>query len=290
MGSGERRRRLKGLKTHQLRDGLAVVHGQDAKAMTERAVQALGGMDRLVSEGDVVVVKPNMTFERAPKMAANTNPEVVAALVELCVAAGARQVKVVEHTISRNPRPAYKISGIARAAREAGADVLFVDDARFHPLRIRGEALREWPFYDEFIFADRADVLINVPATKHHSTSRLSMGMKNVLGMVGDERGLLHQDIHAKIADLNRVAMIDLTVLDAFRVMRRHGPSGNSLADVDNSTDGARRIVVGTDRVAVDAYGATLFGIQPRDVGFIREAEAAGIGSADIQLVEELTV
>jgi len=285
------RRRLKALKTHGLDKGVAVVHGENPRAMTQKAVESLGGMSKLVSKGDVVVIKPNMAWERTPDRAANTNPDVVAALVEMCVAAGAARVKVIEHTISPNPRPAYEMSGIAEAAKRAGAQVLFVDQERFHELPIpNGKALKSWPFYEDFVFADRVDVLINVPAAKHHSTSRLSMGLKNVFGMIGGERGALHKDIHPKIADLNRVLKIDLTVLDAYRILTQHGPSGNSLADVDNSPERARRIVVSTDPVAVDAYGATLFGLKPDDIGFIREAHEAGLGELDFKVTAELAV
>jgi len=105
--------------------------------------------------------------------------------------------------------------------------------------------------------------------------------MKNVLGMVGGERGQLHQDIHRKIVDLNRVVRVDLTVLDAYRVLRRHGPNGGRTEDVDNTAEGARRIVAGTDQVAVDAYGASLFGYEPEEIGFVKLGREAGLGQSD---------
>jgi uncharacterized protein (DUF362 family) len=199
----------------------------------------------------------------------------------------------MDHTCSSNPRPSYNISGIEAAARRAGAEVAYVDRSRFRELPIPGgKAIKSWAFNDAFVLEDEVDVLINVPIAKHHSTSRLTMALKNVFGMVGWDRGRLHKDIHPKIADLNRVVRVDLTVLDAYRVLRRHGPTGGMLDDVDNSVDGARRIVVSTDPVAVDSYGATLFGLEPGDVGFIKEAYDACLGEMDYKLkgFEELTV
>ncbi|MDO8131171.1 MAG: DUF362 domain-containing protein, partial [Candidatus Brocadiales bacterium] len=115
-------------------------------------------------------------------------------------------------------------------------------------------------------------------------TSRLSMGLKNVFGMIGGDRGSLHTDIHPKIADLNKFVKIDLTVVDAYRILKNHGPTGGRLDDVDNSIDRARRIIVSTDSVAADAYSATLFGIQPKDVGYIRESHEQGLGEIDYRL------
>jgi len=285
--------RLKAFKPNELDKGLVVARGEDAAALTREAVQALGGMDRLVSRGDRVLVKPNMAWNSAPQYGANTNPQVVAEIVRMCVEAGARTVTVLDNTPSDNPAPAYEASGIAEAAREAGARVPFVRPDGFHMLPIPdAEAVTAWPFYERVVFADLCDVLINVPVAKNHSTSRLTMGLKNVFGMVGGRRGELHPDIHRKIADLNRVVRIDLTVLDAYRVLRRHGPSGGRLEDVDNSREGARRVVASVDRVAVDAYGATLFGMAPGELGFIKASHAAGLGEMDLSRVGvvELTV
>jgi len=274
-----------------LKRGLAIAHGtapapqgerEVVRRMTRAAVDALGGMARLVRRGSTVIIKPNIAWATPPEMAANTNPHVVAALVEMCREAGAGKVKVMDHTISRSPQPSYDASGIARAAADAGAEVAFVDASRFVERPIPGGfVLQSWPFYEEFVAADACDVLINVPVLKAHGTSRLTMGLKNAFGMVGGERGDLHPDIHRKIPDLHRVIKVDLTVLDAYRVLRRHGPTGGRLEDVDDTPDGARRIIAGTDPVAVDAYGAHTFGYEPEDVGFIRFARQAGLGQSD---------
>ncbi|NOZ22329.1 MAG: DUF362 domain-containing protein [Planctomycetes bacterium] len=295
LGSGKKHRKIRQRRAdNQLEKGLAVVHGEDPKAMTYKAIEELGGMGKLVCKGDVVVVKPNMTWaDRGPEYATNTNPQVVAAVVEMCLAAGAAKVKVFDHTISSNPRPAYEGSGIQVAAEKAGADVVYVNPDRFYMIQIPdGARLKEWAFYEDCIYKDKCDVLINVPATKQHGTSRLSMGLKNAFGMVGLERGNLHQGIHQNIADLHRVVRVDLTVLDAFRILLRNGPYGGRLQDVSNSPKNARRVVASVDPVAVDAYGSTLYGFQPSDIGFINEAHKGGLGEIDFKKngFEEFTI
>ena len=283
--------KLKGLAKNGLSPKLSVVHGgtdsaEDEKtvvgAMTRAAVDALGGMKSLVKKGDTVVIKPNMGWARPPEMGATTNPSVVEALVRMCNEAGARKVKVMDRAVAANPRPAYQASGIARAAAAAGAEVHYVDAGRFVEVQIPDSyVLESWPFYRDIVDGGLCDVLINVPVLKHHGTSRLTIALKNVFGMVGGERGTLHSQIHRKIADLNRIVKVDLTVLDAYRVMRSHGPTGGMAGDIDNSIEGARRIVAGRDPVAVDSYGASLFGYGPEDVGFVRYAAQAGLGNSD---------
>lgn len=298
----KRRPAIKKLKEYQLKPGLVVVHGNVSdlaaeqvtiKEMVRRAMNALGGIDKLVSRGDRVIIKPNIAWNQRPEFAANTNPYVVAALVELCREVGAYRVKVMDHTCSANPETSYHNSGIASAALKAGAHVTYINKSRFRDFTIPdSKVLKSWSFYEEMVYADEVDVLINVPIAKQHGTSRLSMGLKNVFGMIGGDRGSLHTNIHPKIADLNKFIKIDLTVLDAFRILRNHGPTGGRLDDVDNSAERARRIIVSTDPVAADAYGATLFGMQPADVGYIRESHEQGLGEIDYRLkgFEEIQV
>ena len=302
LSSFERPRSLKTLKGNSLKKGLVVVHGDVderndersvIKEMVNRGITAIGGMDKLVSRGDNVVIKPNIAWDRRPEYAVNTNPFVVAALVGICLEAGANRVKVIDHTCASNPDTSYTNSGIEKAAKEAGAAVRFVNRELFRDIKIPdGKVLDSWKYYEELIYQDETDVLINVPIAKQHSASRLSMALKNTLGMVGGNRGSLHKDIHPKIADLNKVVKVDLTILDAFRTLRRHGPTGGRLEDVDNNFESARRLVFCVDPVAVDSYGATLFGYQGGDIGYIRESYEAGLGEIDFKQrgFEEITV
>jgi uncharacterized protein (DUF362 family) len=209
---------------------------------------------------------------------------VVAALVEMCREAGAGRIRVMDNTIAEDPTRSYEASGIRDAALDAGAEVPRVDLARAVDLEVPGGfELGMWHFCREFVDAHGCDVLINAPILKHHGTSRLSMGLKNAFGMSAGDRGNLHRRIHRKMVDLHRVIKVDLTVLDCYRVLRTHGPNGGTLQDVDNTRDGARRIVASRDPVAVDAYGAYMFGFVPEQIGFVANADTAGLGTADWQ-------
>jgi uncharacterized protein (DUF362 family) len=272
----------KRLKNRALLDKrrLAVVKGADPRRMVRKAVgEAIGGMDKLVGRGDRVVIKPNMSWDRSPALAANTNPAVVAGLVEMCVEAGARTVDVLDHTCNTDPRVTYAASGIAAAARAAGARIRMVRPGDFVTVDVEGgRRVRRWPYLRDVL---ACDVLINAAVAKHHTTSKLTMVLKNSFGMVGGDRGRLHRNIHETIPDIAGGAKADLAVLDAFRILIAHGPTGGNPDDVREP----RLVAACADPVAVDAWGATLFGHKPWEIGFIANAADRGMGEADFRKI-----
>ena len=252
---------------------LSIITGPDPAAATRRAVEALGGMGSFVSRGDVVIVTPNIGWDRTPEQAANTNPIVVATLVELALGAGAKKVKVFDNTCNA-ARRCYTNSGIEEAARSAGADVFFVDERKFKKVNLGGEVLKEWPVYADALEADK---IINVPIAKHHTLARITLSMKNFMGLIGGSRNILHQKIDTNVVDLAAFFKPSLTVLDAVRVLTGNGPQGGNLADVRI----VNTVAASRDQVAIDAFGATLFGMTPDDLPHVRQAHARGLGVKD---------
>ncbi len=267
-------------RERQLSGDLVIVHGNDPKKMAEAAIEALGGIDKLVKKGDVVVVKPNIAWDRLPEQAATTNPAVVAAVVALCLKAGAKQVNVFDRTCN-DARRSYDTSGIAKAAEQAGASVSYVLDRKFHNVAIpKGVSMKEWLIYED---AARADVLINIPIAKHHGNSRLTLGLKNMMGVAGGNRGTWHPEIHQRLADFATVTAVDLTMVDAYRILTNRGPASGTAADVREE----KLLVAGVDPVAVDAFCTTMFGLQPGEVGFVQKAFDLGLGEMDLNKVKQ---
>ena len=253
---------------------IAVVQGLSPEKITKAAIDAIGGITRFISVGDIVVVKPNIGWDRRPEQAANTNPEVVSAVVKLCYDAGAKKVKVFDRPVS-DPRRCYKQSGIADAASAAGAEVSFIDDRKFKKVKIDGLVLKEWPLYTEILEADK---IINVPIAKTHGLANLTLGMKNWMGIMGGWRGRIHQSLDESLVDISHVIKPTLIVLDAVRILTANGPQGGSLDDVKT----LNTVIVGTDQVAIDAYGATLFGLTGNDLGYVRIGHRSGLGTMDL--------
>ena len=253
---------------------LSVVTAVDPAMATRKAIEIVGGISAFVSKSDIVVVKPNMGWDRTPEHAANTNPAVIATIVQLALEAGAKKVKVFDNTCNE-ARRCYTRSGIEEAARGAGAEVFFVDERKFKKVNLAGEVLGEWPVYQDVLEADK---IINVPIAKRHGLARITLSMKNLMGFLGGSRNLLHQKLDVNIVDLAAFFKPTLNVLDAVRILTANGPQGGNLSDVvERNTVAASR-----DQVAIDAFGTTLFGMTAADMPHILGAHTRGLGEMDL--------
>ena len=265
---------------------LAVARGSDPRAITRVAVAAVGGIERFVESGDDVIVKPNICVDyRTYEYGATTNPHVVATLVELCLAAGAKRVRVMDTPFGGGPESAYARSGIADAVTAVGGVMEVMNRAKFRKTDIpQGRHIKSWPVYQDVL---TADVLINVPVAKHHSLARLSLAGKNLLGVVQNPNRM-HVKLDQRVADLVSLVRPTLTVVDAVRTLMAHGPTGGNLNDVRLTNT----VIASHDIVAADAYAATLFDLTGQDIGYVRTAADMGLGTLDLQAVklEEIAV
>ena len=255
---------------------MAVIQGDDPRRLVERALEELGGVRRFVARGDVVVIKPNVAWDRVPQQAANTNPDVVAAMVRQCFSAGAKKVIVTDVTIN-DPRRCFERSGIAAAARGEGAEILLPEERKFKQVDLRGEVLNLWPVLEPFLNADK---MINIAVAKHHSLTGASLGIKNWYGIIGGQRHRLHQRIHESLADLADFMRPTLTFIDAYRVLLRNGPTGGNLEDVALK----KTLLAGTDPVALDAYAAKAYwNLSPVEMPYLKLAAGRGLGTVEFE-------
>jgi uncharacterized protein (DUF362 family) len=265
---------------------LAVARGSDPRAITLAALAAIGGIERFVRSGADVIVKPNICVDyRTYEYGATTNPEVVATLVEICLAAGARRVRVMDSPFGGTAKTAYGRSGIGDAVKAVGGEMELMNRAKFVKTAIPdGRDLSSWDVYQEVV---AADVVIDVPVAKHHSLARLTLGGKNLMGVILN-RSMIHANLGQRIADIVSVVRPTLTVVDAVRTMMRHGPTGGNLDDVRLTNT----VIASHDIVAADAYAATLFGLTGKDISYVKAAAEMGLGTLDLGSVkiEEIPV
>ena len=256
------------------RPDLVVAHGASPAKIVTAAIDAMGGIRKFISRGDVVVIKPNIGWDRTPEQAGTTNPEVVAAVVRLCFEAGAKKVKVFDRPVN-DPRRCYVQSGIAPAVSALGAEADYMDDRKFRDMALSGQALKSWPLYTDIFEADK---VINIPIAKHHGLAKLTLSMKNWMGVMGGSRRQIHQKLDESLVDLSMKIKPTLTILDAVRILTANGPQGGSLADVKKLDT----VIVGIDPVAIDSYGATLFGMKGSDLGYVTLGHKLGLGQMDL--------
>ncbi|MGC1453229.1 MAG: DUF362 domain-containing protein [Candidatus Sulfotelmatobacter sp.] len=257
---------------------MAVITGDDPAQLARQAVEELGGIRRFIARGDVVLVKPNIGWDRTPEQAATTNPDVVAEIIRQCLNAGAKRV-IVTDVSCNDPRRCFQRSGIAEAAQRVGAEVLLPDPARFKEVDLQGEILRAWPVLDLFLNVDK---IINIPIAKHHSLTGTTLGMKNWYGMLGGPRHQLHQKIHESLVDLADFVRPTLTIIDCYRILVRNGPTGGNLQDVLLK----KTLVAGTDPVALDAYVAKAYwNLEVSALPYLRMAANRGLGTYEFEKV-----
>lgn len=262
---------------------LAVARGGDLgpAELTRRAIAAIGGIERFVKKGADVIVKPNIcNAYHGPEYASTTNPEVVAAIVELCLGAGAKRVRVMDFPFGGTAQKAYKTSGIADAVEAVGGQMEVMSALKYRTVEIpNAQALNKTDIYGDIL---NADVIINVPIAKHHSMATLTLGLKNLMGTVKD-RGALHaRGLPQSIVDLGTVVRPQLTIIDAIRILVANGPTGGNLNDVKEMNT----VIASADVVAADAYAATLFGLSGTDVAYIKLANERGLGTMDLDAIK----
>jgi uncharacterized protein (DUF362 family) len=247
-----------------------------AVSLTENAIGGIGGLKRFVSRGSVVWVKPNIGWDRAPELAGNTNPDVVETIVRLCFEAGAKTVKVGDNPCDLAAK-SYVSSGIADAAKRAGAQVVFLDKSRAKEVAIKGERIKSIPMFPEMI---ECDLMISVPIIKHHALANATMCMKNYMGAI-EKRNTFHQDIATCVADLTRFLQPRISVLDAVRILKDHGPRGGDPKDVEVKL----AVAASTDIVALDAWGAEVLGKAVKDIPSIAKGVEYGLGRSDYRAI-----
>jgi len=265
---------------------LVVARNGDPEDMVRKAVEALGGMNRFVKSGDQVIVKPNICVAyHGYKYAATTNPWVVGAIVKLALEAGAKRVRVLDFPFGGTAERAYAVSGIKDEVNKAGGKMVVMSNVKYVDTSIpKGISINSTRIYDDVL---KADVLINVPIAKHHELARLTLGMKNLMGVIYN-RSMMHANLGQRLADLNSRVKSSLVIVDAVRMLMNHGPTGGNLADVKK----ADTIVASPDVVAADSYAATLFGLSPNDLSYINKAAKMGLGEKNLERlkIEEINV
>jgi uncharacterized protein (DUF362 family) len=270
----EQGRRDHRIPAHPQLPSMTVVQGGEPKPLVQRALADLGGMSRFVSHQDVVVIKPNIAWDRTPEQAANTNPDLVAEVVRQCWQAGAKRV-IVTDVSCNEPRRCFQRSGIQAAARAEGAEVILPDPEQFREVELGGVVLKTWPVFIPFLEADK---VLNLPIAKHHGLTGCTLSMKNWYGILGGQRNRLHQQIHQSLVDLANFMLPTLTIMDCYRILLRNGPTGGNLEDVAMK----KTVVASTDPVALDAYVAKAYwNLDPEHLPYLQMAANRGLGTLD---------
>jgi uncharacterized protein (DUF362 family) len=254
--------------------GMVIARGPDPAALVDAALEELGGVEQFIARGDRVLIKPNAAFDRPAWQGATTNPAVLGAVVRSCMRAGAAEVVVTDNPIHA-PEGCFRKTGLGKAAEDAGGRVLLPDDRAFAPVSLPDTVLDGWSVYLKPLLD--ADKVIGIAPIKDHNLARASITMKNWYGLLGGPRNRLHQKMDDAIADLAALIRPTFSVVDGTRILIRNGPTGGSPEDVVRGD----LIAIGTDGVALDAFGATLLSLETDQLDYLRLATEKGRGTSD---------
>jgi len=252
--------------------------------LLQAAMAPLGGMSRFVKKGQRVVIKANIAWARTPDQACTNNPDLMSALIKTCYDAGAKRVAVWDHTCD-NYQFCFSRSGLKETAQKAGADI-FSGHGRnvYKQVEVqKGRKLKTAEILKDVL---EADVFINFPIPKQHFATELTLGMKNLIGIVWDMERLHKIDLNQCIADLNTIRKPDLVVMDAIRILTTNGPKG------PGKTEDIGEVIASTDIVAADAYAAAFFKhpktgkpFKPEEIKFVKNAHEMGLGEINLSKV-----
>jgi uncharacterized protein (DUF362 family) len=261
----------------QLGRRMSIIRGNNRSETLALALKSIGGIEAFIKKGDRVLLKVNAAFASPPMLSATTHPEIVSAITRLCFKAGAQSVMVTDNPIN-DPTSCFQLTGIEQAARSSGANVVLPRAESFKPYSFPGaQLIQKWPVLYKPLNA--VDKVIGTAPVKDHHRSGASMIMKNWYGLLGGRRNVFHQDIHTIIKELALMVKPTLVVLDGTTTMMRNGPTGGSLGDLKQT----HTMIVATDQVAADAFGASLLGKAIEALPFIKKAEDGGAGTADFK-------
>ncbi len=255
---------------------LSIVKGSDRSKTVEKAIDLIGGIEQFINKGETVILKPNVAFATPAILGATVHPDVITRVVRLCYdRGGAKKVYVTDNPIN-DPASCFALSGVAKAATEAGAEVIMPKDHLFKRSTLKnGTLIQNWPIYYEPF--TQADKLIGITPVKDHHRSGASMTLKNWYGLLGGRRNIFHQDIHTIISELGMMVKPTFVILDGTKAMMSNGPTGGSINDLKQTNT----MIASTDMVAADSFGCSLLNLKISDLPFLTKAEKAGVGTTD---------
>jgi len=254
--------------------------GEDYGQAAVKAVELAGGIKKFVRKGAKVALLPNVQSRHPGSF---TKPEILRAVIRLCKKAGAAEVDC----LSWQPVKQWEDTGLKAVIESEGAslEIFEKDEALFKPVPIpAGVALKEARILSAFY---EHDVFINMPITKDHAGNKFTGTMKNLMGLNSpannrtfhrpnwktDPNDITHLD--QSIVDLNKAVKPALNIVDATEFIVTNGPFG------PGQLFRPQRVVAGTDRVAIDAYCASLWALRPADVFQIKLGGEQGLGEID---------
>lgn len=255
------------------------IYGTDHKEMTKKLLMETDLAGEIGDQKKRIGIKPNLVSPSTADWGATTHPEIVAGIVEYLQERGFKNLLILESSwVGDKTSDALEVCGYNDLCETYGVPFLDIQKDSHHPVDAAGLQLE---ICDGI---DRVDFLINVPVLKGHCQTKITCALKNIKGLVPsvEKRHFHKMGLHKPIAHLNAAIRQDFIVVDHICGDLDFEDGGNPV--VRNC------IMAAKDPVLVDSYVCKLLHYTADDVPYIREAEALGVGNADLSELELCTI
>jgi uncharacterized protein (DUF362 family) len=265
---------------------LVVIKGS-AEMAVMKIFEQFGGIARYVTPNCTVLLKPNVSFPNPKTVGSTTSPELVKAIAEAVLQAGAKRVIVADHTMGDSTLCFQKTGIEAALSSLQNVKIMPLDQENLYaevPVP-NGIALKSVKIAK---LIERCDLFINMPCAKSHLSTQVSFGLKNLMGLIWD-RQFFHSgtDLHTAIAELATIIKPHFTILDATRSLVTGGPTG------PGKIQETKTFIAGVDPLAVDSYAASFVNWNNRTtaagtIEHLTIAAKLGVGQSDLEKLKIL--
>ena len=239
--------------------------------LVKKSIDLVGGLRSVVKKGDLVALKPNVVTGRVSKPGVLTDKRIIEAMIMLCQEAGADEVRIVEGSgYFTSTDVALEKSGVKAVAEALGARVFDVDKDELVELKVPEHLIIDKISVSKAFM--EADVRINLPVMKTHDQLLVTLGVKNLKGVIPKpwKRNFHKIGVVKAIVDLSRVVPIDLTVLDAINAMEGLGPSFGDIVALNT-------IMASKDLWSLDLAASMVMGFDIEDLDYLKEGIKLGL-------------
>jgi uncharacterized protein (DUF362 family) len=264
-----------------LKPDVSIVKGINVPKMVEKAVELVGGITDIVNKNSKVVIKPNLMMATVAKGVC-TSSKVVESIVELIKKAEPKEIVIADSSmVNFDTEEAFKVSGLLNVANKTGVKWLDLKKDKIVEVPVpEGKLLKSIKLFKT---AAECDVLINLPVMKTHVQCGVTLGLKNLKGLMPDEekKRFHFTNLHQCIPDLNSIVKPKLTIVDGTTALEGIGPESPPGKPVAMNV-----ITAGRDPVAVDSVTAKIMGFDWKEIRHLRNAAIRGLGTAKIEEIE----
>lgn len=257
-------------------------HSYEAiKRAVDQVIEQIGGLEDIIKPGYKVIIKPNLVACPTDRLSGGvTRWEVCLAIYEAVKAVGG--VPVIAESSAAGADTELTIAKCGyQELRDKGIPVI--------DLKNKENARCTMPIEDGVVFSKintwemvrDADAIITVPVMKTHDQTEITLGLKNLKGLLVDtqKKDFHKQGLIEGVVDWCKELKPALEIIDGTFGQQGLGP-------IFGETKEMNLIIGSKDLVACEAVTGKIMGYEPEEVMITKAAHKRGMGEMDLSKIE----